>query len=69
MVDGNGVLHHVHPILTVYIGDYPEQVLVTCTKSQQCPKCTIEPDELGNYPATSLHRDLNLVCDACYGIL
>jgi hypothetical protein len=64
MADGNGILRRVHPILAIYIGDYPEQVLVTCTKSGRCPKCTAEPDELGNYPATSLRRDLNLVRDA-----
>src|SRR6266478_3940460 len=64
MADGNGVLRRVHPILTIYIGDYPEQVLVTCTKSGRCPKCTTEPDELGNYPMTSSPRDLNLVRDA-----
>ena len=33
MADGNGVLCHIHPILAVCVGDYPEQVLVTCTKT------------------------------------
>jgi hypothetical protein len=64
MADGNGVVRRVHPILAVYIGDYPEQVLVTCTKSGKCPKCPVEPDELGNYPTTLLRRDINLVRDA-----
>jgi hypothetical protein len=54
MADGHGVLRRIHPIIAVYIGDYPEQVLVTCTKSRQCPKCTVEPDELGNYPTTAV---------------
>src|ERR1700759_4312449 len=27
MADGNGVSRRIHPILAVYIGDYPEQVL------------------------------------------
>ena len=64
MADGNGILRRIHPILAVYIGDYPEQVLVTCTKSGRCPKCSVEPDNLGNYPTTSLRRDLNLVREA-----
>jgi hypothetical protein len=64
MADGNGVLRRIHPILAIFIGDYPEQVLVTCTKSRRCPKCTVGLDELGNYPMTSLRRDLNLVRDA-----
>jgi hypothetical protein len=53
MADGHGVLRRVHPIVAVYIGDYPEQVLVTCTKSRRCPKCSVEPNDLGNYPASS----------------
>jgi hypothetical protein len=64
MADGKGVLRRIHPILAIFIGDYPEQVLVTCIKSRRCPKCTAEIDELGNYPTTSLRRDLNLVRDA-----
>jgi hypothetical protein len=54
MADGHGILRRIHPILAIYISDYPEQVLVTCTKSGRCPKCTIEPDDLGSYPMTSL---------------
>ena len=64
MADGNGILRRLHPILAIYISDYPEQVLVTCTKSGRCPKCTVEPDNLGSYPMTSLHQDLDLVHNA-----
>jgi hypothetical protein len=64
MVDGKGVLRRVHPILAIFIGDYPEQVLVACIKSRRCPKCTVEPDKLGDYPTRASRRDLNLVRDA-----
>ena len=47
MKDGHGVIRRVHPILACYIGDYPEQVLVTCTKSGECPKCDISVDDIG----------------------
>src|SRR6266478_3617105 len=63
MADGFGVLRRVHPILALFIGDYPEQCLVTCVKSGRCPKCNVQPDDLGN-PAMSARRDLNLVRDA-----
>ncbi|KAM6497272.1 hypothetical protein JOM56_007745 [Amanita muscaria] len=41
MADGEGVRRRVHPVLAVYVGDYPEQLLVTCVKSGECPKCDI----------------------------
>ena len=54
MKDGNGFRRRVHPTLAVFIGDYPEQVLVTGTKTGECPKCNIDPDKLGciNTPYT-----------------
>jgi hypothetical protein len=57
MADGNGILRRVHPILAVFIGDYPEQVFVTCIKTGRCPKCNVAPDDLGNLVASS-RRDL-----------
>ncbi|KAI0816851.1 hypothetical protein BC628DRAFT_1479638 [Trametes gibbosa] len=42
-----------HPILATYIGDYPEQLLVTGIKSGECPKCTIPRDEVGETPASN----------------
>jgi hypothetical protein len=57
MADGKGIVRRVHPILAVFIGDYPEQVFVTCIKSGRCPKCDVEPDNLGN-PVISSRRDL-----------
>ena len=41
MKDGNGFQQCVHPILAVFIGNYPEQVLVTGTKTGECLKCNI----------------------------
>ncbi|KAF8326774.1 hypothetical protein F5887DRAFT_899535 [Amanita rubescens] len=48
MKDGNGICRRVHPILATYIGDYPEQVLVTGVKSGECPKCDVTRDEIGS---------------------
>jgi len=60
MKDGKGIQHRVHPILAVYVGDYPEQVLVTGVKTGECPKCDIIPDELGS-PTPGNGRDLQKV--------
>lgn len=38
LASGDGVRRRCHPLLAAYVGDYPEQVLVTATKSGQCPK-------------------------------
>ena len=49
MMSGNGVWRQCHPVFANFIGDYPEQVLVTCTYSGQCPKCQVPTDWLGEH--------------------
>jgi hypothetical protein len=49
MMSGDGVWRRCHPILAAFVGDYPEQVLVTCTYSGRCPKCTVPHDQLGDF--------------------
>ncbi|KAL0566234.1 hypothetical protein V5O48_015780, partial [Marasmius crinis-equi] len=49
VVDGVGVPRCGHPILAVYVADYPEQTLVTTAKSNRCPGlCPTDPDHLGD---------------------
>lgn len=46
MTGGDGMVRRVYPILSAYVADYPEQCLVTCTKSGTCPKCQQKADNL-----------------------
>lgn len=64
MTSGDGVERRCHPILAVYVGDYPEQVLVTGTYTGDCPICECPHDDLGSYPNTSRRRDINAMFDA-----
>ncbi len=64
MADGMGVVHHVHPLLAAYAGDYPEQVLVTCIKSGECPKCHALRNKLDDSESFKEPRDIQAVDDA-----
>jgi len=62
MMSGDGIWRRCHPIFASFVGDYPEQVLVTCTYNGRCPKCLVPPDQLGNGARFPL-RDYNRVRD------
>ena len=61
----DGVLFRGHPILAIYVSDYPEQLLVTGCKTGKCPKCPIPCADVGEDTdsARPLH-DLEKVLDA-----
>ena len=63
MVSGDGTVHHTHPILATFVGDYPEQALVTGTKTGDCPKCPVTHEELGDNMNPGL-KDLAKILDA-----
>ncbi|KAJ7136421.1 hypothetical protein C8R43DRAFT_1089450 [Mycena crocata] len=48
MASGDGIIRRAHPIVACYIGDYPEQLLVTCVKTGWCPTCEVEHGCLGD---------------------
>jgi hypothetical protein len=49
MMSGDGVWRRCHPIYAVFVGDYPEQALVTCTYNGRCPKCVVPLDQMGEF--------------------
>ena len=63
MLGGDGIWRRCHPIFASFVGDYPEQVLVTCTYNSRCPKCVVLPDQLGAFVRSPL-RDYDKVMDA-----
>jgi len=46
---GNRVWQRCHLIFATFVGDYPEQLLVTCTYNSWCPKCKVPFGQLGEY--------------------
>ncbi|KAF9522196.1 hypothetical protein CPB83DRAFT_872063 [Crepidotus variabilis] len=64
MASGDGAVQDCHPILAGYCGDYQEQVLVTCTKSGECPTCPVLPDELGDPESVEEPRQLAPILQA-----
>ena len=49
LVNGDGTVRRCYPILAAYVGDYPEQVLVSIVKSGNCPICPAPRDDIGNW--------------------
>jgi len=49
MMSSNGTWYRCHPIYAIFIGDYPEQSLVTCTYSSRCPKCLVPSHQLSEF--------------------
>ncbi|THH32704.1 hypothetical protein EUX98_g1491 [Antrodiella citrinella] len=63
MTSGSGEVRRCHPIYAIFVGDYPEQVLVTCVKYGDCPVCPTPRDELGSGTPEPL-RGLDSILDA-----
>lgn len=66
LTSGDGVTRRVHPIFAAYIGDYPEQLLVTAIKTGLCPICSVPHDKLGDLDATCPRRDIHAILRALH---
>jgi hypothetical protein len=63
MASGDGTVCRCHPIFAIFVGDYPEQSLVTCCKHGKCPKCTVPRTDLGAHEEFE-PQDLEQVLEA-----
>lgn len=61
MMSSDGVWCHCHPILAVYIGDYPEQCLVAGAYNGDCPVCNCKHNKLGTFPSSHEYHDFNTI--------
>ncbi|KAI0639898.1 hypothetical protein C8Q77DRAFT_1214290 [Trametes polyzona] len=65
LTSGDGVTRRGHPIYAMHVGDYPEQLLVSCCKNGTCPKCDIPRDDIGNDTDSARPlRDINNIIHA-----
>ena len=64
MKTGDGLWRRCHPILAVYVGDYPEQCLVGGAFTGDCPVCTCPFEDLEDYPSEYPDRDAEAVREA-----
>ena len=61
MISADGIWRRCHPILAAFVGDYPEQALVTCTYNGRCSKCQVPHDQLGEYRSFSPRVQSNAI--------
>ena len=61
---GDGTIRDGHPIFAAYVGDYPEQLLVTAIKTGECPTCPAPRDEIGEPDSVGNPRNLEDILDA-----
>ena len=56
MMSRDGTWCQCYPLLASFVGDYPEQILVTCIFYGECPKCEVPWDQLGDLDMFASHN-------------
>ena len=64
MSSGDGIVRRAFPIFACFVGDYPEQVLVSGCKTGDCPRCPARFKELGELKEDYEYRDLAKILEA-----
>jgi len=65
MISRDGIWRQYHPIFAIFVGNYPEQALVTCTFNGQCPKCLVPHGQLGKYDSFPLCTQSSMIGTYC----
>ncbi|KAN0137729.1 hypothetical protein V8E53_004485 [Lactarius tabidus] len=60
MSTATGDVHRVHPVIASFIGDYPEQVLTTCSIYSDCPRCGTTKGNMGDFDPNNVCAPRNL---------
>ena len=68
LVSGDGSVRRCFPILAAYVGDYPEQVLVSLVKTGNCPICPAPRDDIGEWESNLEPHDTQKIIDALNAI-
>jgi hypothetical protein len=64
LISGDGAARRCFPILAAYVGDYPEQVLVSLVKTGTCPICPAPRDEIGDWESILEPHDAQKITEA-----
>ncbi|KAJ6464632.1 hypothetical protein C8R47DRAFT_991972, partial [Mycena vitilis] len=64
LASGDGKVRRGHPIAACYVSDYPEQLLVCCAKTGDCPICDARYGKLGVGDDDSPLRHLESILQA-----
>lgn len=64
MSTGDGTVRRTFPIFACFVGDYPEQVLVSGCKTGDCPRCPTKRKDLGDLKDDYEYRDLAKILEA-----
>lgn len=57
LASGDGIQRRCHPVLAVYVGDYPEQCLVPGAFTGDCATCMCKHDNIEDFPCDDPYRD------------
>ena len=60
MTTATGDVHRVHPVFASFIGDYPEQVLTTCSIYSDCPRCGTTTGDMGDFNPDNMRAPRSL---------
>ena len=68
LVSGDGAVRRCFPILAAYVGDYPEQVLVSLVKTGTCPICPAPRDNIDDWESNLEPRNTQKIIEALNAI-